>query len=77
MHSEALYSKLEELCMHIKVKLNISNIRKLDFRLSFVTLRVPSLNFETGSTGELRSKTNLLKWQNSDNRKKIYCKKTK
>ena len=30
----------------------------------FVTLTVPPLDYETGWTGELWSKTNLLKWQN-------------
>ena len=31
---------------------------------SFVTLRGPPLDSETGWTGELWSKTNLLNWQN-------------
>ena len=32
-----------------------------------VTLRVPTLDFETGWTGELWSKTNLPNWQNLEN----------
>ena len=39
----------------------------LDTRISVrpcVTLTVPPLDSETGWTGELWSKTNLLKWQN-------------
>ena len=46
-----------------------SNIRHKDFRTSSsvlpcVTLRPPPLDSETGWTGELWSKTNLLNWQN-------------
>ena len=45
-----------------------SNIRHKDFRPSVrppsVTLTVPPLDSETGWTGELWSKTNLLQWQN-------------
>ena len=44
----------------------LSNIRQEDFRAS-VTLVLPPLNSETGWTGELWSKTNLLNWQNKDN----------
>ena len=46
------------------------NYPKLDTRISVrppsfsVTLRVPPLDSETGWTGELWSKTNLLNWQN-------------
>ena len=44
----------------------------LDTRISglrppSVTLTVPPLDSETGWTGELWSKTNILNWQNSDN----------
>ena len=41
-----------------------SKIRHEDFRPSFVTYRLPPLDSETGWTGELWSKTNLLIWQN-------------
>ena len=54
---------------HLKKK---KNYQILDTRISFVlippppsvTLRVPPLDSETGWTGELWSKTNLLNWQN-------------
>ena len=46
----------------------LSNIRHEDFRLSglcpSVTLRLPHLDSETGWTGELWTKYNLLKWHN-------------
>ena len=47
-----------------------SYIRKEKYRPAttpppvYVTLRVPLLDPETGLTGELWSKTNLLNWQN-------------
>ena len=49
----------------LKKKKNI--YPKLDMRISVrfcVTLRGPPLDSETGWTGELWSKTNLLNWQN-------------
>ena len=47
-------------------KTQSSKIRHKDFRPSdsSVTLRGPPLDSETGWTGELWSKTNLLNWQN-------------
>ena len=54
----------------------VSNIRHQDFHAcvrasSAVTLRLPPLDSETGWTGELWSKTNLLIWQNYD--KTFFC----
>ena len=48
-------------------KIASSNIRDKEFRPSlFIMLRVPHLESETGWTGELWSKNNLLKYQNSE-----------
>ena len=59
--------QLVDICGGVK-----SYIRYKNFRPSFglrpsVTLRGPPLDSETGWTGELWSKTNLLKWQNQQN----------
>ena len=52
----------------------LSYIRKKKYRPAtttpatvYVTLRLPPQDSETGSTGELWSNTNLLKWQNQNN----------
>ena len=51
--------------LHNQIIPNVPNIRHKDFCSSFSNTLLP-LNLETGWTGELWSKTNLLKWQNLD-----------
>ena len=51
--------------LYYKSYIRHENFRPLSVHPDFsVTLRVPPLNSETGWTGELWSKTNLLNWQN-------------
>ena len=64
-----IYLNIKKLCLNVNVHRYKSYIRHEDFRLSsvrssFVTLRPPPLDSETGWTGELWSKTKFLILEN-------------
>ena len=69
-HIDYIISTIKSTVKYIIAQFIAAKNPKLDTRISFffsffsVTLRGPPLDSETGWTGELWSKTNLLNWQN-------------